>query len=459
MRTGYSGTENQAGPPLDLCLKLFLCQEVQDKDLGTLYDSKVLRDITTSKFFHYQISGAVGIILKLYGHIDVDKLLKYCTHVTEDEIVVMRKAADQLRDLCMSGCILADDVGFGKTKQLLLAAFLHIVMSEETDSQGNRIYRPILLVVPSTLIDSWIKEIRAHWQGLFRLVVSYEDHDYKEVLTETSLTASMLSEYPAEDAIPNELGWLFDKNNPQAARGLVLTSYETHKSRTGNKSVDIIPAKSHDPKKYGNDGKEIFDTPSRLKTTWTTNLEDVWGLLLADEAQKVKNPHSANSIVLFKQRIPKVVLATATPFHNTVKDLLGLLQLMWFGASSELSKYTASNPGRAQLLQSWRTKGQMYEELDKLEPSDPLRLRAIDPELLKPVVSKGLVHTQIVSKLKCVLETTMIRRSASSNLPNSTGGTTALRPLFKKIYRRTAKVSRRAGDEYEYQFFHRIAAE
>jgi hypothetical protein len=81
----------------------------------------------------------------------------------------------------------------------------------------------------------------------------------------------------------------------------------------------------------------------------------------------------------------------------------------------------ASNPGRAQLLKSWRAKGQTYEELDKLESSDPLRLRAIDPQLLTPVISKGSVHTQIVSKLKCVLETTMIRRSASSNLPNSTG--------------------------------------
>ena len=88
----------------------------------------------------------------------------------------------QLRDLCMRGCILADDVGFGKTKQLLLVAFLHIIMNEEYDSNGHRIYRPMLLVVPSTLIDTWIKEIRASWKGLFRLVVSYEDHDYKDVL-------------------------------------------------------------------------------------------------------------------------------------------------------------------------------------------------------------------------------------------------------------------------------------
>lgn len=457
MRKEYSGTEKQAGPPLDLCLRLLLCEEVQDQELGSLWKSKVLQDVTTSNFFHYQISGAVGACLKLYGHIDVDKLLKYCGHVTEEEIATMREAAAQLRDLCLRGCILADDVGFGKTKQLLLAAFLHMVMSEETDGEGNIIHRPTLLVVPSTLIDSWIKEIRGFWEGLFRLVVSYEDHDYKDVLKETSLTASMLSQYP--EAIPTELAWLFDKSNPQAARGLVLTSYETHKSRTGIKTVEIVEAKSHDPKKFGNDGKEIFETPRRLKTVWTTNLEDAWGLLLADEAQKIKNPHSANSIVLFKQKIPKVILATATPFHNTVKDLLGLLQLMWYGANSELYKYLTAHPDRAPLLQSWRANSKIYEELDKLDPTDPLRLKAVDPQLLTPVVSKGAVHTQIVSKLKSVLETTMIRRSASSNLPNSTGQSTPLRPLFKKIHRRTAKVSRRPNDEYEYQLFHRIAAE
>jgi hypothetical protein len=48
MRKGYSGTEKQAGPPLDLCLRLLVCEEAQGEQLGTLYKSKVLRNVTTS---------------------------------------------------------------------------------------------------------------------------------------------------------------------------------------------------------------------------------------------------------------------------------------------------------------------------------------------------------------------------------------------------------------------------
>jgi hypothetical protein len=84
-------------------------------------------------------------------------------------------------------------------------------MNEEFDSNGDRIYRPRLLVAPSTSIDSWIEESRVSWKGLIRLVVLYEDHDHKEVLTEASLTASMLAAYP--EAIPNEINWLFDKKD------------------------------------------------------------------------------------------------------------------------------------------------------------------------------------------------------------------------------------------------------
>lgn len=43
-------------------------------------------------------------------------------------------------------------------------------------------------------------------------------------------------------------------------------------------------------------------------------------------------------------------LAAATQFHNTVKDLLGLLQLMRIGASSELTRCLTVNANRAPLL-------------------------------------------------------------------------------------------------------------
>lgn len=74
---------------------------------------------------------------RFLAHIDVDRLRVYCEYVTDEEAARIREAADKLHDLCMSGCILADDVGSGKTKQVLLVGFLHIVINQDTDSNGN----------------------------------------------------------------------------------------------------------------------------------------------------------------------------------------------------------------------------------------------------------------------------------------------------------------------------------
>jgi hypothetical protein len=59
MRKGYSDTEKQAGPPLDLCLRLLVCEEVQGEQLGTLPKSKVLRNVTTSYAERERIDGSV----------------------------------------------------------------------------------------------------------------------------------------------------------------------------------------------------------------------------------------------------------------------------------------------------------------------------------------------------------------------------------------------------------------
>ena len=53
---------------------------------------------------------------------------------------------------------MADDVGMGKTKQLLLTAYFHTILADETvgDSQNIKVlYRPSLLVVPPASYGGW----------------------------------------------------------------------------------------------------------------------------------------------------------------------------------------------------------------------------------------------------------------------------------------------------------------
>jgi SNF2 family DNA or RNA helicase len=88
--------------------------------------SSFLEGVTDTRFFPYQISGAVGMVLKIYGCIDESLFAG-----TSPQALDMREAARDLEDVTVHGCIMADEVGFGKTKQLLLAAYLHTLLYPE----------------------------------------------------------------------------------------------------------------------------------------------------------------------------------------------------------------------------------------------------------------------------------------------------------------------------------------
>jgi SNF2 family DNA or RNA helicase len=118
-----------------------------------LYKSVLLENLVTSHFYHYQISGAVGLILKLYGQIDAEALLLATDCLQHPQANMVREAAAQLKDICLHGALLADETSFGKTKQSLLAAVLHSILYMEKDKEGNECHRPVLLVVPPTLIS------------------------------------------------------------------------------------------------------------------------------------------------------------------------------------------------------------------------------------------------------------------------------------------------------------------
>jgi hypothetical protein len=55
----------------------------------------------------------------------------------------------------------------------------------------------------------------------------------------------------------------------------------------------------------------------RKRLFWDTDHEGVYGLLIADEAQKAKNQTTGIWSILYIQSFPKTVLATATPMFNS----------------------------------------------------------------------------------------------------------------------------------------------
>jgi len=59
----------QTGPHVDLCIAVLACE----KQENGLYKSKLHEGLTPSSFYHYQLGGAIGCILKLYGTIDLSR--------------------------------------------------------------------------------------------------------------------------------------------------------------------------------------------------------------------------------------------------------------------------------------------------------------------------------------------------------------------------------------------------
>lgn len=315
MKTAFAGTNSRAGPEVDLCLELLDC--IPDPGNANMFIPQLLRDgkITDRSFYAYQISGAVGVVLKLYGEVDVDKLLEVTNSTLHPRAQRIREAGAQLKHLRIHGCILADDVGFGKTIQCLLAGFFHTLQYDERDADGEVLCKPILLLVLPVVISQWLREIRGHWP-YFITVVSYEDHDLKTEMALQSLSYTAMSEYPNLEAVPTNLRYIFEKKDKKALKTIIVSTYETHIKRTGKKKCKETEGLLLRLKPNGDPVWRI--RPKKL-FYWVSHHKAVYSLLICDESQKIRNYSTGIWSVLFVQGIRKTMLVSATPIFNSVR--------------------------------------------------------------------------------------------------------------------------------------------
>jgi hypothetical protein len=92
-----------------------------EKKGGHLYRPTLLKGKIHGRLYDYQISGAVTLILKLFGKVDIPRVLeKQKIDATDPRAVKALAASEKLRALKLNGALLADETGFAKTKQALL---------------------------------------------------------------------------------------------------------------------------------------------------------------------------------------------------------------------------------------------------------------------------------------------------------------------------------------------------
>ena len=84
-----------------------------------------------------------------------------------------------------------DDTGLGKNGELLLAAFLHTLVTDELKDDVV-VYRSISLFVLPSLFTDFIAEIH---QPVFHVVTSDENHNHKDLIS-SSLSLTNIIEFP-----------------------------------------------------------------------------------------------------------------------------------------------------------------------------------------------------------------------------------------------------------------------
>ena len=231
----------------------------------------------------------------------------------------------------VEGCLLADDMGLGKTLQSLsLIAWYH-----ETAQPA----RPCLVVAPVSLLQNWRAEVAKflHW-------------DSEDVL---SLYGSGLVPYRVrKDEIPESLQdmgvcKLLDERFA-SGRKLVLTTYETLRD------FEISIAKTH------------------------------WGIVVCDEAQKIKNPATYVTQAAKALHADFRIACTGTPVENSLADLWCLFDFFQPGSLGSLAEFTHS------FRRAIETRSEGHERLvERLRAAiEPWVLRRMKSEVSKDLPKK-----------------------------------------------------------------------
>ncbi|MFI1374024.1 DEAD/DEAH box helicase [Streptomyces longwoodensis] len=175
------------------------------------------------------------------------------------------------------GCCLADDMGLGKTVTLIA---LHLHRRATPESAG-----PTLVVCPTSLMGNWQREIERFAPG------------------------TRVRRF----------------HGPRRALGTPGDTSAGTPTDTPAHAHDHAHAHAHAGGDGPADGEFVLTTYGTLRLDAARLAEVRWGLVVADEAQHVKNPYSATARALRTLPARARVALTGTPVENNLSDLWAIL--------------------------------------------------------------------------------------------------------------------------------------
>ncbi|KAI1116294.1 P-loop containing nucleoside triphosphate hydrolase protein [Nemania sp. NC0429] len=440
-----AASPSSLGPPLIPCtlyLKMTECGH-HGRKKSTVWTSPFIPKLDNQDgrkgLLNHQVTAIVWLLSRMFGDLP---MLRYKDPVTGELLSKDVPTSPDNRNRTWLkgpkyfGGILADSMGLGKTLvtvalvDLLVTQRLNVLRTEDGASK----YRPILLIVPNaTVANQWVHEFEqvTDESTLHHIVVSCPGMDESAVQGRVVLL-------DRENFLqwPDKLSYMWNQDNPQASRVVLITTMESWAVRT----VTTL-----DPSKGG---------------AWTSSFTEEgrsFSLVIVDEAHKVKNHRTKNWRSVYFLERQFTLLITATPCMNTLTDLFGLAKLLW----------TAPERYLQQKHETWRDIGAMFRKLEDLDHLDDFpqphdfQLVAGRPALLAKLLCKsGKARTldiELTRKyLKYFEALAMLKRSPSSHLYAdwSKKKPIPLEGLFPEVENYTVDISLGEAYDKEYQRIH-----
>jgi len=187
------------------------------------------------------------------------------------------------------GALLADDMGLGKT----LEALVFLAWIKDCMEQGIIPVKPLLIIAPTGLLRNWVDEHEKHLDspGLGSLLQAY---------------GSKLKELRHPNAMPGQelvAGGPVLNIDAIAGADWVVTTYETW--RDYQHSFCLVD----------------------------------WGVVVMDEAQKIKNPAAAVTDAIKAMKAEFCLALTGTPVENRVSDLWSIVDAVQPGRLGPLKEF------------------------------------------------------------------------------------------------------------------------
>ncbi|MBL1083985.1 DEAD/DEAH box helicase [Streptomyces actinomycinicus] len=158
----------------------------------------------------------------------------------------------------------------------------------------------------------------------------------------------------------------------------------------------------------GLDGGFVLTTYGTMRSTATRLAEQPWGMVVADEAQHVKNPYSATAKALRTIPAPARVALTGTPVENNLSELWALLDWTTPGLLGPLKSFRARH---ARAVENGED-AEAVERLSRLVRPFLLRRKKSDPGIVPELPPKTETdHPVPLTREQAALYEAVVRES------------------------------------------------